>query len=218
MSFYRVDGASKSGVKSPEFRSDSVSNIIILAGGKSTRMGRDKLELTLGGETLLQSVTARFKAEFDSVYLSVADDAKYGDVDAPRVKDIYHGAGPIGGLHAALSTLAGDGAFLVAADLPYATPQAARLIIDLCGEHDACIVRLPDGKLEPLFGFYRKTLTDKCEDAIKSGERRMTEVIYSANTRFVSPEMLGDLWSDKLLLNINYPEDYAAEVNNSIIN
>jgi len=172
-------------------------------------MGRDKLQLELDGQTLLQSITARFSAEFENVYLSVADDSKYQDIEAPRIKDMYPGAGPLGGLHAALTTLSGNGVFLVAADLPYASPLAARRIIELCCEHDACVISLPDGRLEPLFGFYRKTLTSQCESAIRAGERRMTEILYNANTRFITPDDLGELWAPKLLLNINYPEDYT---------
>jgi len=181
-------------------------NIVILAGGKSRRMGRDKLSLPLGASTLLERVVTRFEAEFDNVYLSVADPEKYADVPAHRVVDVLPGAGPLSGLHAALSQL-GD-VFLVAADLPYATPQAARRVIELCGEKEACIVMLPDGRLEPLFGFYRKTLLPRCEAAIHSGDYRMTEILHAADTRFIAPEELGDLWCEKLLLNLNYPEDY----------
>ena len=69
------------------------------------------------------------------------------------------------------------------------------------------MIRLPDGKLEPLFGLYSRTLLGGCENAIKTGGRRMTEVLYNADTRFVNPGELGDLWDERLILNINYPED-----------
>ena len=184
--------------------------IVVLAGGASRRMGRDKLMLDVGGLTLLETVVSRFSVEFEDVYISVADEEKYHDVKARRIVDIRRGAGPLSGLHAALTDIDCDGVFLLAADLPFASPKAAKRIIELCGNHEACIIKLPGGMIEPLFGFYRKTLLPLCEDALTSGDNRMSEIIYKANTKFISTEMLGDLWEDKLIYNINYPEDYSG--------
>ena len=186
----------------------AISAVIILAGGKSRRMGRDKLALSLDGRTILESAIKRFTKEFEDVWLSVADVAKYPDIALRRIVDILPGAGPLSGLHAALTTLPGDGAFLVAADLPYSSPLAAKRLIELCGNNDACVIRLPDGRLEPLFGYYRKTLLPLCEKAIESGDNRLTEILHNAETLFVDPHELGELWDENLIININFPEDY----------
>jgi len=182
--------------------------VVILAGGKSRRMGRDKLSLEIKGQTLLQSVLERFSKEFDSVYLSVADDLKYRDVAVPKIMDIYPGAGPLGGLHTALSNLPGDGVFLVAADLPNATPDAAMRVIELTGKRQAGAIMLLDEKMEPLFAFYSRSLLPECESAINLKDYRMTEILKNADTRFISPDEMGGLWNSKILFNINYPEDY----------
>lgn len=197
-----------SGILITDLEGVTVNAVVILAGGKSRRMGRDKLVLTVDGQTLLESAISRFAKEFTNVYLSVAEADKYPDSAAPSIVDILPGAGPISGLHAALTRLAVEGVFLVAADMPYACPLAAGKIIELCGEHDACLIRLPDGKLEPLFAYYRKSLLPRCVDIIKSGDYRMTELLLDADTRFISPGELGDLWNEKLIYNINYPKDY----------
>jgi len=185
-----------------------MSAVVILAGGKSKRMGRDKLELFHDGHTLLESAVSRFSKEFDEVYLSVADAEKYPDIKADRIVDIIPGAGPLSGLHAALNNLPSDGVFLVAADLPYASPLAAKRLIELSAGRDACIVKLPDGRLEPLFGFYRKTLLPRCEEALKSGNNRMTVLYEDADVRYVGPDELGPLWDEALIMNVNFPEDY----------
>ena len=186
----------------------NMSAVIILAGGKSRRMGRDKLALETDGQTMLQSVVSRFQKEFEQVYISVADADKYPDITARRIVDIYPGAGPMSGLHAALSSVPDAGVFLVAADLPYAEPGCAKRIIDLCGDKDACMIRHPDMRLEPLFGYYRKTLLKRCEAALESGNFSMGELILGADVKFVDPGELFGLWDEKMLMNVNYPEDY----------
>ena len=182
--------------------------VIILAGGKSRRMGRDKLALRINGQTLLEAAVSRFSEVFDEVFISVADMSKYPEITARRIVDILPGAGPLSGLHAALTLLPGDGVFLVAADLPFSSPLAAKRIIELCGDKDAALIRLPDGKLEPLFGFYRKTVLSRCESVIKSGSNRMTEILPGAAALFVAPAELGELWDERLISNINRPEDF----------
>ena len=184
---------------------------VILAGGKSRRMGRDKLELEFGGISILESAVNRFTAEFDDVYISIADADKYPDIKAQRIVDICPGTGPLSGLHAALATIPApiDGVFLVAADLPYASAQAAKHIITLCGNCEVCVIRLPDGRLEPLFAYYDKSLLQRCEEQIKSGEYRMSVLIDNAGVRYVEPQELGAYWDEKMIWNINNPDDYA---------
>ena len=187
------------------------SAAVILAGGKSKRMGRDKLELDFGGMSLLESAVNRFTAEFDDVYISIADADKYPDIKAQRIVDIYPGTGPLSGLHAALATIPApiDGVFLVAADLPYASVQAAKHLITLCGDSEVCVIMLSDGRLEPLFAYYSKSLLQRCEDQIKSGDYRMSVLIDNAGVRYVDPQELGTFWEEKLIWNINNPDDYS---------
>ena len=187
-----------------------MSAVVVLAGGKSRRMGRDKLSMVYDGRTLLESAVQRFKSEFSDVYISVSDEGKYPNIDAQRIVDIIPGVGPLSGLHAALKTIKNDSVFLVAADLPFADPLAAKRIIALGSGFEACVIKLPDGNVEPLFGYYARTLLPLCEELIASGDNRMTGIYVGTNTRFVSPSELGDAWDDKMIININYPKDYEA--------
>ena len=182
--------------------------VVILAGGKSRRMGRDKLDLMLGGQTLLEYAVSRFEADFNDVYISVSDESRYPKIASRRVVDALPGAGPLSGLHAALKTLQCDGVFLVAADLPFAGVTAARRIIEFGKDREACVIKLPDGNLEPLFAYYARSLLPICEKLISSGDNRMTGLYKSTDTRFVSVEELGDAWDEKLIYNVNFPDDY----------
>lgn len=191
-------------------RGDIINTAVILAGGKSRRMGQDKLTLSIGGVTLLDSVVSKFSKVFENVYLSVSYEYMYPNVDAPRIVDVFRGVGPMAGLHSALSSLNVEGVFLVAADLPFASPVAATFLTELCGNKDASVIKNPNGTFEPLFAYYKRSLLCKCETALNSGDYKMTTLLPEGSTRFVSPNELGILWHENLITNINCPEDYES--------
>jgi molybdopterin-guanine dinucleotide biosynthesis protein A len=170
-------------------------------------MGTNKLNLTLNGETLLQSALRRFSSAFDTVYVSVRD----GDAHIPGgvpVADIYPGCGPMAGLHAALTRTGEDGVFVVAADMPFADADTAKLIISLAGTHDAAVIGYEDGHTEPLFGYYKKTLLPELTRSLEAGDYRMTALLRRVNARIISTDELGDAWSEGQISNLNTPEDY----------
>jgi molybdopterin-guanine dinucleotide biosynthesis protein A len=187
-----------------------MSTAVILAGGESRRMKRDKLALPFGASSLLASAVCRFSACFDTVVLSVADAGKYPEIDAVRVTDIYKGCGPLGGLHAALKSAGDEGVFLVAADLPYSDPRTALRMIELCTSGDVCILTDSRSRYEPLFGYYRKSILPHVENALQSGDYKLAALLEKVMLRVVTEKELGSLWNEKLLLNINYPEDYES--------
>lgn len=185
-----------------------MSTAVILAGGESRRMMRDKLALPFGASSLLASAVSRFSANFDTVCVSVAEAGKYPEIDACHIADIYKGCGPMGGLHAALKHTGSDGVFLVAADLPFADPRAAIRIMELCASYDVCVMTDNRTRYEPLFGYYKKNMLMHVEDALKTGNYKIAALFDKVKLRIVTKDELGSLWNEKLLLNINYPEDY----------
>ena len=183
---------------------------VILAGGKSSRMGRDKLLMTLRGETLLDAAVRRFSAVFDRVFVSVSDFEKYPEIKADKVADIYKNCGPMGGLHAALTHIGTGGIFLVAAALPFSDPVAAKKIVELCGENDIALMRDPQGRYEPLFACYKPSLLPAVEQMLEKGNHKMSALLAGARIRAVTEADLGPLWKDNMLVNINRIEDYES--------
>jgi molybdopterin-guanine dinucleotide biosynthesis protein A len=189
-----------------------MTTAVILAGGKSSRMekGRDKLLMTLRGETLLDAAVSRFSAVFGRVFVSVSDIAKYPQVKAEKIEDIYKDCGPMGGLHAALRLLGGEGVFLTAADMPFSSPEAAIKIIGLCGENDAALMRDNRGRYEPLFAYYKKTLLPEIEKMLTERNYKMSALLNRARIKIITADELGPLWKDNMLENINRIEDYNS--------
>ena len=184
-------------------------SVIILAGGKSSRMGKDKLRLSVGTETFLEAAVRKFSAEFENVYLSVPNEEKYVGLNCRFICDVFPGLGPLSGLHAALADCHGDGVFLVAADMPFSDPNAAREIIRLGAGYDACAIKNGD-KTEPLFTYYSKNCLAACERAIDSGFYKMETVLNAVSVRYIRPAELGELWKPELVFNVNYPKDYDS--------
>jgi molybdopterin-guanine dinucleotide biosynthesis protein A len=185
---------------------------VILAGGKSSRMGRDKLKLPYKNATLLQHSACLYSEHFDKVYLSVSDGDKYADAGVERIEDVFRGCGPMAGLHAALLWTGADGIFLMAADLPFANPEAARFITRRGRGHDACVIKTESGHCEPLFGYYAKSMLPRAQKALEAGSYAMTVLYRDSDVIFVSAAELGDLWRENMLLNINSPRDYEDAV------
>ena len=181
--------------------------VVILAGGQSRRMGRDKLQLTLGGETLLTRALRRYGEVFPRVLVSVAGPEKFPELGEKRVFDRWPGAGPLAGLQAGLLA-SGEDVFLTAADMPFSSPEKALMLSSLCGEAEACVLTDCAGRWEPLFGFYRPSVLPMAEALLSSGRRSMGALLASVKLREVLPAELGEGPDSLLTRNVNNPEDY----------
>ena len=108
---------------------------VILAGGKSSRIGRDKASLTLGHETFLQRITAELDAcGFGEKYVSLgAGTAEKTEIRIPGgwtvIRDRFRDCGPLGGIHAALSLCRAEWALFVSCDTPLYRRELAELLI-----------------------------------------------------------------------------------------
>jgi len=186
-----------------------MADAVLLAGGKSRRMGRDKLALPQNGTTVLQAAVARFSEKFDRVFLSVDDKNRYAEIDVPKIEDIYKGCGPLGGLHAALSAADSDLIFLAAADLPFSSPEAALFMIEKGKDFDICITEDNEGRFEPLFGCYKKCVLETAEELLKNGVYKMTALFEKHSVLILTPHDLGEVWRAENFENMNYPEDFV---------
>ena len=180
-----------------------MSTAAVMAGGKSSRMGKDKLLIRVEGETLVSRAARELAGGFDTVLLCVADAEKY-DTCAEPVEDVFPGCGPLAGLHAALLRTEDGGVFACAGDMPFVSAEAALKVVEACGEAEACVPVDADGRPEPLFAYYKKELAPRAERLLKEGRRSMRSLLAEARVRYVPAASLG---GPRLLENLNTPED-----------
>ena len=179
---------------------------VILTGGMSRRMGRDKGALILEGETLIARLVRRCGPAFDGVYVSVNQAGRFNTAGAPELVDLHPGHGPMAGLEAAFAQTDADLVFLTAVDLPFGTPGLARRLAELRGEEDLCYIRRADGRPEPLFALYTRACQVPLAACLEEGRRSFRALFERVRAREVREEEDG-VPLDRLLMNVTCPED-----------
>ena len=182
---------------------------VILVGGKSSRMGRDKAALQLGGQTLLQrQVEVVRQLHPEVVYVSGGD--CYGEqTECQVLRDAFAGQGPLAGIEAALSVMTSPTLLVLAVDLPRMNLATLRWLVDQCDGPDGVVPRL--GKsTEPLAALYPRAALDSLRVALKSGLNAARDFAREcvAAGWVCWADVPADLHS--AFTNCNSPEEWAA--------
>lgn len=182
----------------------------VLAGGHSTRMGRDKATLPWDGGTLLSHALDRLRLVCGAVAISSGAAPRYEDAGAPLVLDDPSGAGPLGGLAAVLAHARTPLALVLAVDLPFVTPELLRFLLDSAGGADAVVPVTGDGP-HPLCAVYRTSCLSPARKRLAAGEYKMTSFWPDVRVRQVGEGALTPFGEPAALLaNLNSANDYEA--------
>lgn len=196
---------------------------VVLAGGRSTRMGTSKAALEWHGSTLVRRVAGIVARSVDGPMFVVAAPGQCLPTLPPEiavVADPREGRGPLQGLAVGLAAAAAvpaSVAFVCSTDMPLLHPAVVRRVV--AGLHRSVDVALPvvHGRRQPLVAAYRTTLAGPVADWVDGGERRMTvvaersrvnvlqsrDLLADAAVRAADPELSS-------LSNLNTPQDYRA--------
>lgn len=183
---------------------------LVLAGGASRRMGRDKAFLELGGQPLIEIVVARVAEVCKQVLIVAGDTEPYADLGAPVVKDRFRGVGVLGGLHAGLKAASHELSLAVGCDMPLLSPAVLRAFAEWAKGFDVAVLR--DGEhVEPLHAAYRRTCLPAMERAIRAGKRRIVSFFPHVRVRYVTSNEVAALDPDlRSFRNVNTPEEWEA--------
>ena len=154
---------------------------ILLAGGKSRRMGQDKRTLKIGGDQLLTRVIQVFEELFPEILIVVADISPVvAGLNHRVVTDLIPNRATAGGLYTGLFHSTHSYAFAAACDMPFLDP---RIIRKICAEplsSDVVMVRLATG-LQPMHSRYSKRCLPVLEEMIKGGNLRLQDIATNNN-------------------------------------
>jgi molybdenum cofactor guanylyltransferase len=184
--------------------------VFILAGGKSTRMGRDKVFVSLDGKTLLARALEVARLVTADVRI-VGDAAKFGAF-APVVEDVFRECGPLGGIHAALRASAAELNLMLAVDLPFVSRALLEYLITRARSADAIVtVARAGGRWQPLCAIYRREFVDVAEKALRQGRYKIDSLFDAPRTQAIEEdELKGRGFSAKMFRNLNTLEELSA--------
>jgi molybdopterin-guanine dinucleotide biosynthesis protein A len=184
----------------------------ILAGGKSTRMGRDKAFLEFEGQTLLDRALSVARSVTPNVRIVGARE-KFASL-APVVEDIFHDCGPLAGIHAALCASQTELNFMLAVDMPFVSATFLQYLIGEArtAAEVAVIVPRSDGRRQPLCAVYRPRFGDLAEQSLLAGRNRIDSLFDAIETRVIGENELGDAgFSSGIFRNLNTPEELEEQ-------
>ncbi|HTA24592.1 MAG TPA: molybdenum cofactor guanylyltransferase [Terriglobales bacterium] len=185
----------------------------VLAGGKSTRMGRDKAFLPWADGTLLSHALKLLAAVTPHVHI-VGDPKKFAPFGA-AIADVYPDRGPLAGIHAALSSTRTDLNLMLAVDLPLIEPRFLQFMIGVAQDQDTdAIVTVPraDGVSQPLCAVYRREFAQAAERSLQAGKNKIDSLFRTVKTRIVEQdEVTRAGFSIAMFRNLNTPEEWQEE-------
>jgi len=185
---------------------------IILAGGKSSRMGGDKSMLPINGVPMVKHIADQLEGHFDEILIGANDKEKYSFLNYPVISDRDQNKGPLMGILSCLDASANKINFITACDIPVMNLRLIHNMINLAAESEI-VMPVSDGeKHEPLYAVYRKSIAKHAEKIIKKGGRRIIDLFDHILPRLV------DFNDANWYQNLNYKKDYLDFVkkNNTI--
>lgn len=183
----------------------------ILAGGQSSRMGRDKALLEIGGKTFIERATSLCEPLVARITL-VGDPQRYSKFGLPALADRWPGAGPLGAIATALGAARQGWCLVLACDMPNVSADFLEWILEraIKSAADAIVPETARG-LEPLCAVYRAACAAKLSAALDSGVRKVTDGLDLIKTELISENDWRKFSPDgNLFQNMNTWEDYLS--------
>jgi len=180
---------------------------VILAGGKSKRMGTDKGLIIYRNKPLIEH-SISFLQNFSNEIVISTNSNRYDKYGYSLFFDEISDIGPIGGIYSILKNCKSSNLFfIISCDMPHAETTLAINMINERGHYDIIVPILPNGKIEPLFGVYSRNILTTTEHQIESNNYKMTDLLNKCRTKYYNVPSNYLIASPDMFKNINKPND-----------
>lgn len=184
---------------------------VILAGGKSSRMGFDKQCISLDGRLLVERQIQDLREVFDEIIVVTNKQQLYEGLGCSLVRDEIKDFGPLGGIHAGLKHSNSEYCYFVACDMPYINKDYILYMlsmINIPASGPAAVVTRFGKWLEPFNAVYSKRLIPVIERAYKENNRRISSVLKETQVHYIEEAIARGFSPDwSMFTNINTQED-----------
>ena len=182
---------------------------VLLAGGNSSRMGRNKALMTLAGRRLVDRVLSVLTSVLDDLLMVTNSPEPYADLGVRMVPDVVAGKGALGGIHSALHHAAAPHCLVVACDMPFLNADFLRYIVDQRAAYDV-VVPIADGRPQPLHAVYGKACLQPIARRLESDRLHVVGFFPDVRVREVTAQELAAFDPEGLSFrNLNTPEEFA---------
>ena len=185
---------------------------IILAGGESRRMGRDKAFLEVAGKPIIEHILTVFADLFDRTVIVTRWPERFSSCRADVVRDALETPGPLTGIFTGLVHSQDDLNFVAACDMPYLDRGLIRHMQRLADGHDAVVPRV-GSYLEPLHAIYRKRIAPVIEAQVRTQDLRIRGIFDHIRVRYMTQDEIAiHDPQQRSFRNLNTHEEYKEAV------
>jgi len=183
---------------------------VILAGGKSSRMGTSKAFLKIAEERLIDRNIRLLRNIFKDVLIVVSNPQEYLLKEATIVTDIFPEKGALGGLYTGLFFSPGDYAFVMACDMPFLKRSFVEYLAGNAEDYDIVIPAPPDG-LQPLCAVYSRICLPTIKNLLDKNRLQIRKFYPGHRVLEIPAAKLSSFDSQgNMFTNLNTPEDFAT--------
>jgi molybdopterin-guanine dinucleotide biosynthesis protein A len=165
---------------------------IILAGGKSSRLGRNKALQVIGGKSLIQRVIDRLTMLSTEIIIVTALGETipcYSTVETKTVADIYPEKGPLVGIYSGLVSSSSSRAIAVGCDTPFLSVSLLKYMAQICSVYDVVVPRIKN-KLEPLCAVYSNNCSGPIQKLLEQNELRIDKLFSMVKVKYVEEDVV----------------------------
>jgi len=182
---------------------------VILAGGESRRMGRDKALLPWRGRPVIAHVASALREVASELLLSTNDLSRFAFLSIRSVADRYPGQGPLAGLHAAMVATDCPLLLVAACDMPRIRPCFLRRMIASAEGYDAVVPHDARGRPHPLCAVYRRNWLSCLETCLDHRRNKVLDLLATPGFRVRRLDPADGGFSDLDLINLNRIDDLS---------
>lgn len=185
---------------------------VILAGGKSSRMGQNKALMHLGEERLIDRVVQVMRAECRDLLLITNSPEVYRDLDLPMAADVIPDKGSLGGIYSALYHASTPYCLVVACDMPFLNAAVLQYLIAQTPDYDVVIPEI-HGEYQPLHAIYHQSCGAAIRQRLEANRLKITGFFPDVRVRTVTASEIQPFDPDLLAFeNLNTPEEFQLAV------
>lgn len=181
--------------------------MIILSGGKNSRMKREKAFVTVTDRPMIEQTILDAKQYLEEIIVVTNRPEAYEYLDVIVTEDVIPGMGPLSGIHAGLLKSSAPCSFVVACDMPFISMDLAVRMRQELGDYDVVVPSMGGG-LQPLHAIYSRNCVTVIESHLLNNVRKVVEVYEALKVKIIDEKQLYQWGVDaRIFFNVNTPDE-----------